>query len=195
MWVVLEGVHFECARQYTNSPRRFEDWLLKFDNQAAPAWCLKYVNERSLASVQSNQAVFRITTPTVTVRLDVGVNHHGDDDEVGSSGRVLPDLFFWQMDVGFEGRVLEHESLSGLFGETVRPVLDDTGLKVMDGQDAFRGTVEDHRVSDALGDDFPPSSPVERFRPKGNMVSRSCALSRICTHCRPMAANVLDEVQ
>lgn len=132
----------------------FEDWLLEFTNQAAPAWCTMYVAEQGLANVQSDHAVFRISTPMVTVRLDVGVNHQ-DGGEVDWDGRALPDMFFWQMDVGFQGLSVEHESLSGLLGETARPVLDDAGIKVMKGPGAMRGTVEDYRVSGALGQDFP----------------------------------------
>ena len=69
-------------------------------------------------------------------------------------GRVLPDLEFWQMDVGLDGLSLENESLSGLLGETARPVLDTNGDPVMKGPESFRGTVEDYRMSGPLGTDF-----------------------------------------
>lgn len=134
-------------------PETFEDWLLKFSNQAAPDWCYKFLAENGLADVQSNHAVFKIATPTVTIRLDAGVDHQGDGD-LDFDGTVLPDLDFWQMDIGFAGLELNHESLSGILGETARPVLDTSGQEVMHGNDALRGTVEDYRVSGPLGETF-----------------------------------------
>ena len=92
-------------------------------------------------------------TPAVTVRLNVGTNYQGGG-EVDWDGHVLPDLEFWQMDVGLHGLSLDNESLSGILGETARPVLDEDGHEVMEGYDAFRGTVEDYRVSGPLGTDF-----------------------------------------
>ena len=87
------------------------------------------------------------------MRLNVGTNAQGGGD-LDWDGRVLPDLEFWQMDVGLHGLSLENESLSGILGETVRPVLDEDGREVMEGYNAFRGTVEDYRVSGPLGTDF-----------------------------------------
>lgn len=131
----------------------FEDWVMSFDySMAAPDWCVKYIMEKGLNHVQSDHAVFRIDTPAVGVRLNVGINHQYEG-EYNWDGRVLPDLDFWQMDVGLEGLVLE-DTLSGILGETVRPVVDAEGREVMDGLGAIRGTVEDYTVSDALGIDF-----------------------------------------
>lgn len=131
----------------------FESWVLRFKHMAAPDWCAKYVTERGLTNVQSNHAVFRIVTPLVTVRLLVGVNHQGNG-ELDWDGRMLPELEFWQMEVGFEGLSIEHPKLTGLLGETARPVLDDQGHVIMEGYDALRGTVEDYRVTGATGADF-----------------------------------------
>ncbi|CAM9693390.1 unnamed protein product [Laminaria digitata] len=58
------------------------------------------------------------------------------------------------MDVGLHGISLESESLSGILGEIARPVLDKDGDEVMEGPEAFRGTVGDYRVSGPLGTDF-----------------------------------------
>lgn len=85
--------------------------------------------------------------------LQVGGNTQGNG-EVDWDGRVLPDLEFWQMDVGMEGLDVDNPSLSGLLGETARLVLDDKGHAVMEGPGAFRGTVEDYRVSGPLGASF-----------------------------------------
>ena len=130
-----------------------EDWIMSFGQMAAPDWCALYISLHELADVQSNHAVFKITTSSVTVRLNVGTNYQGNG-ELDWDGRVLPNLEFWQMDVGLNGLSGESESLSGILGETSRPVLDEDGLPIMEGFKAFRGTVEDYRVSGPLGTDF-----------------------------------------
>ncbi|CAN0369546.1 unnamed protein product [Ectocarpus sp. 12 AP-2014] len=58
------------------------------------------------------------------------------------------------MDIGLVGLSLENEGLTGILGETARPVYDKDGKAVMKGDYAFRGTAEDYRVSGALGTDF-----------------------------------------
>ncbi|CAM9150761.1 unnamed protein product [Ectocarpus sp. 8 AP-2014] len=131
-----------------------EEWILRYDHMAAPGWCEKYIAENDLADLQSIHAIFKIETSTVTVRLNAGVNYQGDGDEDGH-GRVLPDLEFWQMDVGMDGLDVDNPALSGLLGETARPVYDENGQAVMKGSKAFRGSVEDYRVSGALGVHFP----------------------------------------
>ena len=129
----------------------FEDWILEHDHSmAAPGWCAKYIAENDLADLQSNHAIFKIETSTVTVRLNAGINYQRSG-ELNWDGRVLPDLEFWQMDVGMDGLDVNNPALSGLLGETARPVYDENGKAVMEGFDAFRGTVEDYRVSGALG--------------------------------------------
>ena len=131
----------------------FEDWILSFDHMAAVDWCRQYIVQHSLADVQSSHAIFKIATSALTVRLNVGTNFQGSG-ELNWDGRVLPDLEFWQMDVGLHGLSIENESLSGILGETARPVLDKDGHEVMEGYEAFRGTVEDYRVSGPLGTEF-----------------------------------------
>lgn len=88
------------------------------------------------------------------MRLNVGTNVQGNG-ELNWDGRVLPDLDFWQINVGMQGLSIEKESLSVILGETARPVLDKDGHAVIEGYDAFRGTVEDYRVSGPLGTEFP----------------------------------------
>ena len=132
---------------------RFEDWILRFDHMAAPDWCREYIAKHGLDHVQSNHAVFKIVTPSATVRLNVGTNYQGNG-ELDWDGRVLPDMEFWQMDVGLDGLSLESQSLSGILGETARPVLGEDGLPIMEGYEAFRGTVQDYRVSSSLGTHF-----------------------------------------
>ena len=131
----------------------FEDWVLSFDQMAAPDWCAKYIAEHGLAEVRSIHAIFKITTPRVDLRLNAGVGYQ-EGGEVNWDGRVLPDLEFWQMDVGLNGLAIDSPNLSGILGETARPVVDENGSEVMEGYDAIRGNVADYRVTDALGTDF-----------------------------------------
>ena len=141
------------GRRRLAAKESFENWILRFDHMAAPAWCAQYIAQKDLVEVHSIHAIFKIVTPAVTVRLNAGVNYQGNG-ELDWDGRVLPDLEFWQMDVGLHRLSLESESLSGILGETARPVLDEAGHEVMEGYDAFRGTVEDYRVAGPLGTDF-----------------------------------------
>ena len=131
----------------------FEDWILRFDHMAAPDWCTQYISQKDLADVQSIYSAFKVMTSSVTVRLHVGTNFQSNGD-VNWDGRVLPDLEFWQMDVGLDGLSLDNESLTGILGETAGPVLDEDGHQIMQGYGAIHGTVEDYRVSSALGNDF-----------------------------------------
>ena len=120
---------------------------------AAPEWCMKYIAENSLADLQSTHAVFKIHTPAATVRLTVGVNYQGDG-ELDWDGRILPDLEFWQMDVGVDGLDMDNTVLSGILGETARPMYDGDGREIMNGLGAIPGDVQDYRVSGALGTHF-----------------------------------------
>ncbi|CAM9237150.1 unnamed protein product, partial [Hapterophycus canaliculatus] len=83
------------------SENTLEDWILSFPQMAAHDWCVKYIAENDLADLQSTHGIFRIETPTLTVRLNAGVNYQGGG-EVDGDGRVLPDLDFWQMDIGLD---------------------------------------------------------------------------------------------
>ena len=131
----------------------FEDWVLGFSEMAAPGWCARYIAQHGLAAVQSAHAVFKIEGPTVTLRLNSGFGYQVEGEQT-SDGHVLPGLDFWQMDVGLQGLDIDNEKLSGILGETARVMVDENGVEIMEGFDAFRGGAEDYRVSDALGTDF-----------------------------------------
>ena len=150
---MYQEILVEEGRRELHENESLEDWILRYDHMAAPDWCVKYIEENDLADLQSNHAIFKIETPTVTVRLNAGVNYQGDGEQ-DWDGRALPDLEFWQMDVGVDGLDVENPVLSGILGETARPVKDENGVEVMEGFDAFRGTVEDYRLSSALGSRF-----------------------------------------
>ena len=132
----------------------FEQWILESQNMAAHDWCAKYVAERGLSHVQSSHAVFKIETPYITLRLNAGINSQSQDvPQLNWDGRILPELDFWQMDLGVQGLNRENH-LSGILGETAYPVRDSDGEIVMEGPDAIRGTVREYRVAGAWGTDF-----------------------------------------
>ena len=151
LWALMYAKMLQDERELQADT--FEDWVLSVDQMAAPEWCAKYIAEHGLSKVQSIHAIFKIMTPTVDLRLNAGFGYPVGG-EINWDGRVLTDLEFWQMDVGLDGLAIDNEHLSGILGETARAVVDENGAEVMEGYDAFRGSVEDYRVSDALGTDF-----------------------------------------
>ena len=131
----------------------FEEWLLSFPHKVAPEWCAKYVSEIGQADVQSKQSVLKLATADIVVRFSIGVNHpHGGKTD--RFGRELPELDFWQSSVGLSGINLENEHLTGMLGETSRPVQDTNGHVITKVVDAPRGTVAAYRVSGPAGKDF-----------------------------------------
>lgn len=63
---------------------------------------------------------------------------------------TLPELEFWQMDVHIEWFDLNGNTITGILGESMYPVLDKAGHAIMSGADALRGEVKDYRISDPL---------------------------------------------
>ncbi|CAM9563847.1 unnamed protein product [Sphacelaria rigidula] len=165
----------------STSAMTFPEWVMSGPPVAAPAWCAQFVKEHYFTSsgaitihptgpfalTESNHAVFRIETPSLEIRLNVGTNYQGG--ETMPDGRVLPELEFWQMNLGIERfkgdhvnigsggslfREMPHKHLSGLLGETARPVVGADGMPVLHGAGAMRGEVENYRVDGPLGTDF-----------------------------------------
>lgn len=54
------------------------------------------------------------------------------------------------MDVHVERYKLDENTVTGILGETMRPVYDKDGVPVTWGPHAMRGEVEDYRVSGPL---------------------------------------------
>ena len=133
----------------------FDEWILQSDNLAAPTWCAKFLKDggsSGLLSTRSEHATLRLETPVATVRVDVGVNYQ--DLETAHDGTVLvPELEFWQIDLGFDGLQLSG-SVAGLMGDTSRFVLDNEGVPVTSGLGALHGAVESYRVAGPFARDF-----------------------------------------
>ena len=131
----------------------FEEWVLSYPHMVAPEWCAKYISEIGLADEQSKQSVLRIVTADVIIRFSVGVNHR-QPGKIDRFGRELPELDFWQSSVGLYGINLDNERLTGILGETARPVRDTNGEVITKGIKAMRGIVADYRVSSPVGKNF-----------------------------------------
>ncbi|CAN0590712.1 unnamed protein product, partial [Laminaria digitata] len=99
----------------------FDQWIMQPRTLAAPTWCAKFLEEGGspgLLATRTEHATVRVETPASTVRINVGVNYQ--DLEIAPDGTVLvPELEFWQMDLGFDGLLLSG-SVAGLMGDTSR---------------------------------------------------------------------------
>lgn len=130
----------------------FDEWILKGDTLAAPTWCAKFLEEgghEGLQSVSTKHMTARIETQTATIRVNVGVNYQ--DLVTGPDGTVLvPELEFWQTDLGFDTLYYTDE-VTGLLGDTSRFVLDDEGLPVTAGVGALHAPVESYLVDGPFG--------------------------------------------
>lgn len=130
----------------------FSEWVLEGDTLAAPTWCAKRLEDdgpAGLFSASSNHMTVRLETEVATIRVNVGVNYQ--DLETGPDGTVLvPELEFWQTDLGFDG-LYYSEMVAGLLGDTARFVFDDERLPVTAGLDALHAPVESYRVDGPFG--------------------------------------------
>lgn len=152
-WGIMYSEMLQRERQLAT--QTFEEWVVSsLSNAAAPEWCALYVSTRGLTHVQSKQSMLKIVTPHAVVRFGIGVNHRRGG-KIDRHGRELPELDFWQGAVGLEGVSHVSEQISGMLGETARPVVDDNGHEIMEGLEALRGSIEDYRVLSAEGTDFP----------------------------------------
>ena len=147
------GVNVEVAAA-TGDDIALEEWVLRSGTLAAPEWCAKFLEEEGvngLLKVTSSHAVFRIDGPAVTLRVNVGTNHQ--EYQVLPDGRSVPQLDFWQVNVGVEAGAFTPE-IAGMLGETSRVIVGDNGEPVMRGLRVLEGAVESYRVSGPLGVDF-----------------------------------------
>ena len=133
----------------------FDEWILQPDTLAAPTWCAKFLEEGGSAGVlstRSEHATLRVETPVATVRINVGVNYQ--DLETAPDGTMLvPELEFWQTDLGFDGLLLS-DNVAGLMGDTSHFVLDNKGWPVTSGLGALHGSVESYRVAGPFSREF-----------------------------------------
>lgn len=134
----------------------FREWAHTWTRvTAAPTWCEKYLEEAGDDGAMTHRGkhtAFRIETPAFTIRMHHGTNHQGG--EVLTDGRVLPELEFWQIDLHLERYDFDAKRVTGMLGETMRPVLDSQGVPIISGVEAIRGQVEDYRISGPLATDF-----------------------------------------
>ena len=76
------------------------------------------------------------------------------DLETAPDGTVtVPELEFWQTDLGFD-RLQLSSNVAGLLGDTSRFVLDDEGVPVTSGLGALHGPVDSYRVAGPFAKNF-----------------------------------------
>ena len=156
IWAARYAQMSETQRFLRTYEEKFDEWILKEDHMAAPTWCAKFLQEGGLSGllgVQSNHAIFHVTTPTAQLRINIGVNHQDRVTSADGDVVLVPELEFWQGDVGVE-RSSFSDTVSGMLGETSRPVLNEDGLPIMQGIGAIRGKPEDYRVDGPFGVEF-----------------------------------------
>lgn len=79
--------------------------------------------------------------------------------EVIPDGRVLPELEFWQMNFYLNWADVNYSTVTGVLGQTARPVFDKvTGVRIMNGLEALGAEVEDFRLSGPISTEFPQLS-------------------------------------
>lgn len=146
------AIQINSRRRLPMTHYSFTEWASEWsESTAAPAWCRKFLEEAGVDGVlkyHGKHTVFRIETPALTVRLHHGVNHQGG--EVLHDGRILPEMEFWQMDMHLEWYDVDAATVTGILGETIRPVLDTAGVPILYGAEAMRGNVEDYRIPGPL---------------------------------------------
>lgn len=107
----------------------FLDWVKSWsETTAAPGWRDKFIDEGGFSIFEQNKSshvVFRVETPSFSVRLHVGTNHQGG--EVIPDDRTMPELEFWQMDIHVEWAAMDHDKVEGILGGTIPPVVNAEG--------------------------------------------------------------------
>ena len=155
-WAAQYADMIKSQRSLRGYEEEFEEWILQEENMAAPTWCAKLLQEEGLPglfAVESNHAVFHIVTPTSSLRVNIGVNHQDRVTAEDGATVLVPELDFWQGDVGVE-RSRFSDTVSGMLGETSRLLFNENGLPIMEGIGAIRGTPEDYRVDGPFGVEF-----------------------------------------
>lgn len=159
MWVEMpKAQKLMCpeSRTLRRTTISLTDWLLVDSMMIAPPWCEKYLKEldgdlSQLTQHHSQHAVFRVGTPDLSTRVNVGMN--SAVEQVVPGGGIVPASSFWQMDVRVENFV-GGRLAKGMLGETAWAVLDESGKPIMSGLGVLRGAVEDYRVVNPLGTEF-----------------------------------------
>ncbi|CAM9646462.1 unnamed protein product [Scytosiphon promiscuus] len=145
------------------------EWILGDTTATNIEECAEYVSQQmaeeanglsdGLFAHQSEHALFKIMTPSTTVRLS-----HGKLHQVAMRDPTdqfdLPDHHTWQMNIAVDPTSLSSQA-EGILGETIVPTLDANGDPIMHGMGAIRGTQADYRVAGPLETDFVQSDHHE----------------------------------
>lgn len=161
--------HFPHTGRHNAGPKRepvnFIEWASGWSSStAAPTWCsiwLENAGPEGTFKYEGKHAAFRIEIPEMTVRLHHGTSHEHNEALVVTGSEQSPsssvDLHgqeLWNMGVHVEWYSEDLISVTGILGQTMRPVLDDWGSPVPFGLRALHGEIEDYRISGPLDMDF-----------------------------------------
>eukprot|EP00903_Cladosiphon_okamuranus_P009792 g9309.t1 len=133
----------------------FGEWVLGDPTATNMEECTEYVarataiSEEGMFEHQSEHASFQIVLPTARIRLSHGRLHQLPVRDP-TNRFDLPDHTTWQMNMAVDHNDVSGEA-TGILGETLIPTLDDSGMPIMQGMGAIRGSQEDYRVAGALG--------------------------------------------
>ena len=116
IWAAQYADMIETQRSLRGYEEEFEEWILQEGNMAAPTWCAKFLQDEGLPglfAVQSNHAIFHVVTATASLRINIGVNHQDRVTSEDGAVVLVPELDFWQGDVGVE-RSSFSDTVSGI---------------------------------------------------------------------------------
>ncbi|CAN0080080.1 unnamed protein product [Scytosiphon promiscuus] len=131
------------------------EWVLGDPTATNMAECMEYVEKATasgdagLFEHQSEHASFQVVMPTATIRLSHGRLHQLPMRDP-TDRFDLPDHTTWQMNMAVDHNDVGLEA-TGVLGETLVPTVDDSGMPIMQGMGAIRGSQEDYRVEGPLG--------------------------------------------
>lgn len=142
-------------RSFHAVPSTLDQWNVEANTLAAPTWCAKYLKDdvADPLTTKSNHTTFRIRTPTLDLRINIGIIRQDSVIADDGSAMARPELEFWRTDIGVEWHMFSN-TVGGMLGDTARFFLDNDGMPMAEGHDAIGGPVESFRVADAPGVEF-----------------------------------------
>eukprot|EP00903_Cladosiphon_okamuranus_P019467 g17901.t1 len=157
-WERKKLEYVQAAGRRLNTMQTMGEWVLGDPTATNIEECMEYVagqnavSEAGIFEHQSEHTSFQIVLPTATIRLSHGRLHQLPMRDP-TDRFDLPEHTTWQMNMAVAQNDVSREA-TGVLGETQIPTLDDSGMPIMDGMGAIRGSQEDYRVEGPLGIHF-----------------------------------------
>ncbi|CAM9749488.1 unnamed protein product [Choristocarpus tenellus] len=132
------------------------EWLMRDTLRTNPRECDLYVKRAaesdSLFDHQSEHTSFQIAFPHLSLRVNHGkINQIAMRDPTDTLD--LPDHVAYQMNLAFR-KIQLGDDPRGILGETVHPVLNESGAPIMEGPKTLRADEESYRVHCLLCSEF-----------------------------------------